>query len=97
MTIMEFQSLLGKIIGSSSELSRMAPMVTFQSLLGKIIVEYFATYPILYTTSCVCQGFLGEKTVKILRQPLLREPKINLIPKKIAANHAGLTKLIMNK
>ena len=60
----KFQSLLGKIIGPSLEGSRRWKL--FQSLLGKIIVEYFTTYIILYTTSCVCQvislGKGGQKT-----------------------------------
>jgi hypothetical protein len=38
-------------------------------------VEYFATYPILYTTSCVCQGFLSEKRAKYFVNPCCANQK----------------------
>ena len=54
-----FQSLLGKIIDVGKTMETY--WKGFQSLLGKIIVEYFTTYIILYTTSCVCQVFSPGK------------------------------------
>ncbi len=74
---LKFQSLLGKIIGNGT--TERATTTTFQSLLGKIIVEYFTTYPLLYTTSCGCQVFEPEKTYK----NFVKLPNLNGIMSKI--------------
>ena len=69
ITLVMFQSLLGKIIGSKARRSSAKLWRRFQSLLGKIIVEYFTTYIILYTTSCVCQVFRLEKRAENFVNP----------------------------